>query len=145
MEGQAKRYISINGELIEVDEETYKAHYQMKRREKYEYERDASNSLVSYNNLDRDDRTGESTIYDSGSFSLEEALLTKELHDLLHRSIQALPRRERELVKALYFEKKSERQYAKSLGLTHTAIQKRRKKTLANLKRIMNILGTFRF
>ncbi len=145
MENQEKHYIEIDGKLIEADEAIFNAHRQMKRREKYEYERDAENGLMSYNGLDRDDHSGESTIRDSTSLSLEEALLEKELHDLLHRSIQALPWRERELIKALYFEKQSERKYAKTLGLTHTAIQKRRKKTLANLRKIMNLLGSFRF
>ncbi len=145
MENQEKHYIEINGELVEADEATFNAHRQMKRREKYEYERDAMNGLMSYNALDRDANSGESTIRDSNSLSLEEALLTRELHDLLHRSIQTLPWRERELIKALYFERQSERKYAKSLGLTHTAIQKRRKKTLANLRKIMDLLESFRF
>ncbi len=145
MKEQDNRYLTINGQKVEVDEETYIAHYQMQRREKYEYERDANNGLTSYNAFDNDKRSGESSIRDSNIISLEEALLTKELHDLLHRSIQALPRQERELIKALYFDKLSERKYAKFLGLDHGTIRYRKKKTLSRLKRIMNYLGSFLF
>ena len=143
MADKGKYYIPVEEELVEVEENVYVIYYRMGRRERYIEERDQENGVVSYNALDSDSRAGEMLLSKGATESMEELALANELRAQLHRCIAVLPRAERELIHAIYFEGMTEAEYAPRAKLTQSGVSRRRKKILSKLKKLMNILGSF--
>lgn len=136
-------YIPIDGSLIEVEESVYRAYYKMKRRERDLEERDRDNGVLSYNALDDGGILGEAAFEDPAVGSMEDLALAKELIDQLHRCIAMLPKAERELIKAIYFEGSTEKEYASKAKMSQAAVSKKRKKILSKMKMLLNLLGSF--
>ena len=142
MADKEKYFIPIEGKLIEVEENVYVAYYKMDRRERYLEERDRDNGVVSYNTIDSQGIDGESGLQDVVTEIMETITLANELRNQLHRCIAALPRAERELIHAIYFEGMTEAEYASKANMTQSGISRRRKKTLSKLKKLLNIMGS---
>lgn len=68
---------------------------------------------------------------------VEDRILHQERDEILHKAVSYLRKSERELIQALYFEEKTEAEYAKELGLSQKAVNKRRAKAIKNLKEIL--------
>ena len=68
---------------------------------------------------------------------VEETLAKKDEMDRLHRAMLQLEPTELALVRALFFEGNSERQYAERLGLSQKAVNKRWHKVRLKLKNFM--------
>ena len=143
MEEPKRFFIPAEGQLIEVSEEVYRAYYGMDRRERYLEERDLKNGLISYHTLDTSTHGGEAAMSNIRAPSVEDEMLASELLTLLHRCINVLPRAERELIQAIYFEGMTENEYAKKIRLTQSGVNRKRKKILSKLKELLNILGSF--
>lgn len=73
--------------------------------------------------------------------SVENQLLRQERYDFLYRAMTFLTDKERSLITELYFQDKAESTYAREHGLSQKAVNKRRKKILLKLKKIL--LRTF--
>ena len=142
MQVQQKYFIPIEGKLIEVEKNVYVAYYKMDRRERYLEERDKDNGVVSYNTIDSQGIDGESGLQDVVTETMETIALANELRNQLHRCIAALPKAERELIHAIYFEGMTEAEYASKSNMTQSGISRRRKKTLSKLKKLLNIMGS---
>ena len=140
MADKDKYFIPIEGKLIEVEENVYVAYYKMDRRERNLEERDKDNGVVSYNTIDSQGIDGESGLQDVVTETMEAIALANELRNQLHRCIAALPRAERELIHAIYFEGMTETEYASKSNMTQSGISRRRKKTLSKLKKLLNIM-----
>lgn len=72
---------------------------------------------------------------------VEDQVLCRERYDFLYRAIDFLKNEERSLIIGLYFQDKTESTYASEHGLSQKAVNKRRKKVLLKLKKIL--LRTF--
>ena len=114
----------------------------MDRRERYLEERDKDNGVVSYNTIDSQGIDGESGLQDVVTETMEAIALANELRNQLHRCIAALPRAERELIHAIYFEGMTEAEYASKSNMTQSGISRRQKKILSKLKKLLNIMGS---
>lgn len=68
-----------------------------------------------------------------------------ELYDCLHRALEMLPRAERELIEAIYFNGMQLNKYAESKGMAHSSVIYQRDKILSNLRKLMNKIGSFLF
>lgn len=143
MADKEKYYIPIEGKLIEVEENVYVAYYKMGRRERYLEERDKDNGVLSYDALDDNGLVGEEMFQDPEADSLENLALAKELVTQLHRCIALLPKAERELIQAIYFDGMSDREYAKKVRKSQPAVSSRHKKILSKLKMLLNFMGSF--
>jgi len=143
MANKEKYYIPIEGARIEVGKDVYEAYYKMSRRERYMEERDESNGVVSYHAIESSGIDGEAGLRDMSVDSLEAAAMAKELREQLHRCIAALPKAERELIHAIYFDGLTEAEYAQKANLSQSGVSRKQKKTLSKLKKLMNIMGTF--
>jgi len=133
----ADKYIRICGKLVAVTEEVYYTYYHMGRQRRTQAEKDSRRRIASYNALDTDDSLGVDLLVDMDSPSVEDATIAKVMAEKLHRCLGLLPEAEHKLLRALYFEEKSEREYAQTLGITQKAVNKRRHKALAQLKILM--------
>ena len=139
-----ERYvIKVEGKLVEVSPEVYYAYFRMDRQERGQEEKKQRNAVVSYDALDTEEMTGADAIPDLIVSSLEQQIMTREIYDALRRAVEALPKAERELIKAIYFEGMTEADYAKASGMSQTGVSYRRRKILSKLKLLLDIMGSF--
>ena len=143
MADKEKYLIRLQEKLIEVSEDVYYAYFQMERQERTQEEKHQRNHVVSYDALDNGEMLGVEGVMDLETPSMEELIMAKELRDRLHHAIEALPRAERELIRAIYFEGKTEREYAKQQGCSQNKVYKQRVKTLSKLKLFLDFMGSF--
>ena len=143
MADKKKYFIPIEGNLIEVEENVYIAYYKMGRRERYLEERDKDNGVLSYDALDQNGMVGQEMFEDPTTCSLEDMALAKELSKQLHRCINMLPKAERELIQAIYFEGMNDTEYAKRIRRSQQIVSYNHKKILSKMKMLMKFLTSF--
>lgn len=133
-----KKYIiKVQGVPVEVSKDVYLAYYQMDRHARFLEEKDSRNGKTLYSALDTDSMLGEDLIHDPDGINAEESAITKILKEQLHTCIDLLSDPEKSLVRALYFDGKSEREYAKTIGLSQKGVNKRKQKVLKKLRKLM--------
>lgn len=132
-----KYYIKVPDALVEVTEEVYLAYFRARRRWSAQDERDTYNGVVSYDAMDTEETLGEETIPDLGASSVEDMVVDKLLREKLRLCLPKLTDTEWALIHALFYERKTEREYAKTLGISQKAVNKRRHKVLAKLRSLM--------
>ena len=135
-----KYIIKVEGTLVEVTPEVYYAYFRMERQERWQEEKLQGHDVVSYDALDNTETVGVEVLPDLSLPSMEEVMMSREIYEKLHRAVEALPKEERDLIHAIYFEGKSEREYARILGISQNSTLKRRRKILSKLKKFMNFL-----
>ena len=69
--------------------------------------------------------------------------MTREIHEKLHHAVDALPKAERELIQAIYFDGFTEKEYAVSSGLSQQGVSYRLRKILSKLRTFMDFMGCF--
>lgn len=134
MSQKEKYFIRVKCNLVSVSQEVYLCYYKMGRREKWLWKKDFLHGTVFYSNMDTENFLGEELIRDSISPSVEEQVLHKILCDEIHNCISQLSNGERELIKSLFFDHLTERQYANLKGVSQGAINKGKKKILKKMK-----------
>lgn len=144
-----KRKLWVNGQFIEVSEEVYQVYMQGDRKMRY-FETDlktgrtilAEDGTVQRvipsreDSLDRLIDDNAKQFSDAGE-SVEDAVLRKLAEDELHRALEKLTDEEYALVYALFFEGKTERAYAKELGVAQVTVHKKKQRILKKLKEIL--------
>lgn len=130
-----KLFLPLHGFLMEVTEETYKAFYKDRRRQKYIAECSKANGEISYNALTTDDFNGEEILIDKTD--LYEEIERRLMTELIHKSLPILTKEEQILIKELFDYGISERQLAKKYGVSQVAIHKRKNRALAKLKKLL--------
>ena len=132
-------YIRVRGTLVAVTPDVYHVCHQTKRYAKTLYEKDERNNLVSYDGMDTEEILGEETIPDLSTPSVEDIVLHRLHKEKLRLCLSMLTKEEWSLVYVLYYEENSEREYADTLGLSQKAVNKRRHKVLAKMRRLIKI------
>ena len=143
MADKEKYMIKIQGDLIEVSEAVYYAYFHMERQERTQEEKKQRNEVMSYDALDDGETLGMENIADMSTPSMDDLAIAQELHDRLHHAVEALPKADRELIKAIYFDDLTEKDYAKAVGMSQTGVSYRRRKILSKLKLFLDIMGSF--
>ena len=143
MADDQKYFIRLHGKEIEVSEVVYYAYYRMERQERWQEEKKQEHDVVSYDAMDNGETVGAEAIRDLEAPSMEELAIARELSEWLRHIVAALPKAERELIQAIYFEDIPVSDYAKRIGLTHRGVNKQRKKILSKLKLFLDIMGSF--
>ena len=143
MADKEKYMIKVEGKLVEVTPEVYYAYFRMERQERWQEEKQQGHAVMSYDALDDGETVGVEVVPDLTTPSMEEAVMTREIHEKLHRALDALPKAERELIQAIYFDGFTEKEYAVSSGLSQQGVSYRLRKILSKLRIFMNFLGSF--
>ena len=76
----------------------------------------------------------------SSQHGMESELIKKEMVEHLHQCLQMLPKAERDLIYAIFYEEETESSYAERVGLTQSGVSRKCKMILAKLKKFMNKL-----
>lgn len=129
--------IKVYGVLVDVTEEIYFAYYQMERHVKHLTEKDAFHGVVLYSELDTDETLGEEVLPDLQSDSVEDKTIHTLMCEKLRQCMEQLSPDERDLISALYFEEKSEREYSVQTGIPPMTIHDRKVRILKKLKKLM--------
>lgn len=143
MADKEKYMIKVEGKLVEVTPDVYYAYFRMERQERWQEEKQQGHAVVSYDALDDGETVGVEVVPDLTTPSMEEAVMTREIHEKLHRALDALPKAERELIQAIYFDGFTEKEYAVSSGLSQQGVSYRLRKILSKLRIFMNFMGSF--
>ena len=143
MADKEKYMIKIQGDRIEVSEDVYYAYFRMDRQERWQEEKKQEHDVLSYDALDNGETVGSENVADLTTPSMEEQAMSRELYERLHHAVDALPRAERELIRAIYFDGQTEKDYAETVGMSQTGISYRRRKILSKIKLFLDIMGSF--
>jgi RNA polymerase sigma factor (sigma-70 family) len=143
MADKEKYMIKVEGKLVEVTPDVYYAYFRMERQERWQEEKQQGHAVVSYDALDDGETVGMEVVPDLTTPSMEEAVMTREIYEKLHRALDALPKAERELIQAIYFDGFTEKEYAVSSGLSQQGVSYRLRKILSKLRIFMDYIGSF--
>lgn len=144
-----KKKIWVNGLFVEVTNEVYAAYMQGDRKIRY-FENDLKAERVILDDeghirqiipsredsLDRlmDDNAEQ---FADRRESVEDMVFRKITIEELYRALDQLCESEYALIAALYFDGKTEREYAAELGVYRNAVHKRKMRILEKLKNIL--------
>ena len=137
MAEERKYRIRVDGILVDVSKEVYRAYYSIERHTRTLDEKDIRNGKVLYSDLDTDELLGEDMIPDMTSERVEDSAIYSILRVKLHQYLGMLPPQDMELIQALYFECMTEREYAQQIGISQKGVNKRRQKVLDKLRTMM--------
>ena len=143
MADKEKYMIKVEGKLVEVTPDVYYAYFRMERQERWQEEKQQGHAVVSYDALDDGETVGVEVVPDLTTPSMEEAVMTREINEKLHRAVDALPKAERKLIQAIYFDGFTEKEYAVSSGLSQQGVSYRLRKILSKLRIFMDFMGSF--
>lgn len=103
MAEERKYRIRVDGILVDVSKEVYRAYYSIERHTRTLDEKDIRNGKVLYSDLDTDELLGEDMIPDMTSERVEDSAIYSILREKLHQYLGMLPPQDMELIQALYF------------------------------------------
>lgn len=124
MQQYGKYYITLKGVHYEVSQEVHDAFYQAERQERYMAEKDQSHNLVILNisGMEELEEGRNQEHLASSQHGMESELIKKEMVEHLHQCLQMLPKAERDLIYAIFYEEETEASYAERVGLTYEQI-----------------------
>jgi len=159
-DGSFRYTITVDSEVVEVSEGIYSIYASTERKMEY-MERDLKRDRVLQDaegkvikdanglpvvlperEVSLDKLVGEDWDYPSFEPSPEEAVIGQLEISTLYSCLDLLDSGERELISALFFEGLTEREYAGKLSITQKAVNKRKHKVLAKLKKLFLKNGT---
>lgn len=136
-ENPKRRFWLFGGMLMEVSEADYVQMNREKSRMQYQCKIAKKMGEFSYDSLDTDDFDGVLILEDPRP-NVSEVVEQRIMVDKLCEAIKLLSDEEAELIKALFFDDVSEREYSREKGISHTAVQKRRQKVLKKLRNMID-------
>ena len=144
-----KKKIWIRGQFIEVTDEVYTAYMKGDRKIRY-FENDLKTGRTvkdkdgnikqilpsREDSLDRlMDDNGEQ--FSDTSVHVEDEACFAIMCDALHQALSQLDAQERQLIQALYFEQKTERQWAAEIGVPRMTMHDQKVRILEKLKKLL--------
>mgnify|MGYP000880174010 FL=1 len=135
---QNRKFISLHGMLMEVSEADYKVFYRDRRRQRYLREESIRVGEVSYNALDTDEMSGEETIADP-SEPIDQMIVDKLDIESILSCLDKLSEAERDLLFAVFYQRKTERVLAKELNISQPAVHKRIQKIIGKIRKYLEI------
>lgn len=137
---EGKKYrLKAQGQMVEVTREVYLTYYGIERHTRTLDEKDVRNGKVLYSDLDTEETLGEEMLPDFDAEPVEDAAVDNVLAGELKRCLAMLPAEDLALIRALYYEGLTEREYARKIKLSQKGVNKRRHKILDKLRAMMKI------
>ncbi len=133
-----KLFIPVQGCLLEVVREQYTDFYRDKERWRYLKKLDTSHSLLSLEGFTDSEGNMIDFIIDE-TVDVAETVVHAVMVDRLKTTLPLLSDSEQTLIQAIFFEELSEREVGLRLGVTQSVVNKRKAKTLAKLRKIMEV------
>ena len=136
MKEQERKYaIVVKKERIEVTEEIYKNYYKLVERERY-LDKLAERKHISIEACQEKGIQVEYIISQTEE-SIEDSIIRQEMLDELALCVKLLPEQELLLIRALFFQGKSERQLSSETGVPLMTLNDRKRRILKKLKKLL--------
>lgn len=130
-------FIPVQGMLIEVSENAYKDFYRDLERRRYLRKLDKKFDLISIEKV-HDSNTNVADCYSADKIiDIVDIVANKIMVEKLHQCLLSLNDDEKNLIEDIYFNGMSERELAKSQGVSQVAIHKRKHRILEKMKKII--------
>ena len=100
----------------------------------------SSFALQHYSDLDTDEILGEEMFSYPEEIGVEEKVINKMLLDTLLQCLRELPKEDQIIIQTLFYQKKTEREYAEELGLSQSTVNYHRNRIITAIRKKMNIL-----
>lgn len=133
-----KRFIQLDDILLEASKREYETIDTEEQRIKYIKRTERNIKLISYDK-ENDNGTALKDIIPDSNYNLENYVVRKIELENLKKALLMLSDEEYNLIKALFFEQKSLREYGKIIGKHYTTVQNNRDKILEKLKKFIKI------
>ena len=133
-----KLFIPVQGCLLEVVREQYADFYKEKERWRYLKKLDTSHSLLSLEGFTDSEGNMIDLVIDE-TVDVAETVVHAVMVDRMKTAMLLLSDSEQALIQAIFFEGLSEREVGLRLGVTQSVVNKRKAKTLAKLRKIMEV------
>lgn len=133
-----KKFIQVDDKLLEVSQREYETFNKEEQRIKYIARADKKLQIISYDNEDENGTVLINTIKDT-SCDIENEIERMIEIEQLKKALLQLTNEEYELIKALFYEEETVREYAERKGIPFTTIQSRKNKIIEKLKNILKI------
>lgn len=133
-----KRFIPVDGMLLEVSEDGYKDFYRDVERHKYYIKQEKKQDIYSIEKLkyDSEDFNNKDVIPDL-TVNIEAEIEKKDEIDNLLKALSKLTAEEYQIIKTIFYSEESIRNYAKRTGIPFSTIRSRKEKILKKLKKIL--------
>lgn len=129
-----RRYILVQGMLLEVDEPAYREHYRICRRMRYLMEMEQKVQILSFE--DCIEAGLEGSILPAENEKLPDAIAEeKDIIQRLRCAIDRLTNEERDLILAHFFFHATQEELARRHGITQAAVSQRLQRILQKLRR----------
>ena len=131
-----KRFVPVQGCLLEVDENTYKEIYKEHERNRYVQKLERENTVYCtdafWNN--------ESASADNATYKddLENQVINRVMIEKLVRALEQLSYEDKMIIDLIYYKGMSQRSAADVLDLSQSTLQYKLKNMLNRIRRIMN-------
>ena len=136
MKEQERKYaIVVKKERVEVTEEIYKNYYRLVERERY-LDKLAERKHISIEACQEKGIQVEYIISQTEE-SIEDSIIRQEMLDELALCVKLLPEQELLLIRALFFQGKSERQLSSETGVPLMTLNDRKRRILKKLKKLL--------
>lgn len=140
LEGNKHRYFRINGQFYEVSEEVYKTCYNSFKKEEREKEKRSEFKVSSLDQLDNNNTALVDKIADNNN-QYDTFNVNEEVENVMN-IINHLSEEEKDLITNLLINNKTERELAIKMGISQSAVNKRKKRIIENIKNKI-IYGSF--
>lgn len=131
-----KKFIPVQGMLIEVCPTEYRDFYREIEKNKYYKKQERKVEIFSYDGLADEEFDGIDIIDDKNT-NIEFEIERKIEVEQLQQALLELNEDEYTLIKKLFYEEKSLREYAKTLGIPFATVQSRKRAIIKKLKKIL--------
>lgn len=132
-DAKKRRYILIQGMLLEVDESAYREHYRICRRMRYLMEMEQKVQILSFE--DCIEAGLEGSILPAENKKLPDAIAEeKDIIQRLRCAIDRLTNEERDLILAHFFFHATQAELARRYGITQAAISQRLQRILQKMR-----------
>lgn len=128
-----RKYILIQGMLLEVNEPAYREHYRICRRMRYLMEMEQKVQILSFE--DCIEAGLEGSILSAETEKMPDAIAEgKDTIQRLRRAIDRLTNEERDLILALFFFHATQEELARRYGITQAAVSQRLQRILQKMR-----------
>jgi len=135
-EYMTKLFLPLHGMLMEVTENVYREFYREERRQQYLDKLAEEHCVISYDRLTTDEFNGQAFLPDRG-LSVVDLVEQSLMKEALVNGLKQLDAEERELLRLAYFEEMTERAIAVQYGISQVAVNKKKRKVLEKLKKMI--------
>lgn len=131
-----RKFVPIQGCLLEVDKKNYKEFYKEYERNRYLRKLDMENSV--YQTGQSEDNEGIMYCVNIVDYEFEERMIDRVILEKLSHALELLSTDEQLLIDLIYRKGMSQRQAAKVLGISQSALHYRISVLLDNINKIAN-------